>query len=386
MLMTENEDVHAVSPELLRELGRVKAGVLTAFVPSMDAVDKIGGIVREIAMSLGMRIESQVLATDYAPLQWSLGVRRVSALDPERPRYSLVRFNDAGNPLEVGSYLRAKLFDIIDDSPTQVEYYQPVNKRFSRVDFLRRREIFDDRSLAADDDDIEFCGDLPGSIGFKPNEESIIATNESESCFSLGLSVSFDEDQSDFELDREKKQWVDALSALIVQYMTRFHEAPPMEMIEASVRGKILLSASHKSPLTVSGDMKIYLPELNEIQLRMTPLATTVYILFLCHPEGIRLKDIADYRHELTEIYSMVKPGASEAMASASIDELVNPMGNSLNEKLSMIRRSVKRYILDKQMAEHYVIKGRRGELYRIALYPQLIHLPQSLKSLTAKT
>ena len=81
----------------------------------------------------------------------------------------------------------------------------------------------------------------------------------------------------------------------------------------------------------------------------------------------------------------MVKPGASEAMASASIDELVNPMGNSLNEKLSMIRRSVKRYILDKQMAEHYVINGRRGELYRIALDPQLIHLPQSLKSLTAK-
>ena len=384
MLMTENEDVHAVSPELLRELGRVKAGVLTAFVPSMDAVEKIGGIVREIAMSLGMRIESQVLVTDYAPLQWSLGVRRVSALDPERPRYSLVRFNDAGNPLEVGSYLRAKLFDIIDDSPTQVEYYQPVNRRFSRIHQLRGREIFDDRSLA-DDDDIEFCGNLPGSIEFKPNEESIIATNENESCYSLGLSVSLDEDRSDFELDREKKQWVDALSALIVQYMTRFHEAPPMEMIEASVRGKILLSASHKSPLTVSGDMKIYLPELNEIQLRMTPLATTVYILFLCHPEGIRLKDIADYRHELTEIYSMVKPGASEAMASASIDELVNPMGNSLNEKLSMIRRSVKRYILDKQMAEHYVIKGRRGELYRIALDPQLIHLPQSLKSLTAK-
>ena len=384
MLMTENEDVHAVSPELLRELGRVKAGVLTAFVPSMDAVEKIGGIVREIAMSLGMRIESQVLATDYAPLQWSLSVRRVSALDPERPRYSLVRFNDAGNPLEVGRYLRTKLFDIIDDSPTQVEYYQPVTRKFSKIQHFRRREIFDDRSLA-DDDDIEFCGNLPGSIEFKPSKESNIATNESESCFSLGLSVSFDEDQSDFELDREKKQWVDALSALIVQYMTRFHEAPPMEMIEASVRGKILLSASHKSPLTVSGDMKIYLPELNEIQLRMTPLATTVYILFLCHPEGIRLKDIADYRHELTEIYSMVKPGASEAMASASIDELVNPMGNSLNEKLSMIRRSVKRYILDKQMAEHYVIKGRRGELYRIALDSKLIHLPQSLKTLTAK-
>lgn len=384
MLMTENEDVHAVSPELLRELGRVKAGVLTAFVPSMDAVEKIGGIVREIAMSLGMRIESQVLATDYAPLQWSLGVRRVSALDPERPRYSLVRFNDVGNPLEVGRYLRTKLFDIIDDSPSQVEYYQPVNKRFSRVDFLRRIEIFDDRSLV-DGHDFDSRDNLPGSIGFKPSEESNIVTNENEPCFSLGLSVSFDEDQSDFELDREKKQWVDALSALIVQYMTRFHEAPPMEMIEASVRGKILLSASHKSPLTVSGDMKIYLPELNEIQLRMTPLATTVYILFLCHPEGIRLKDIADYRHELTEIYSMVKPGASEAMASASIDELVNPMGNSLNEKLSMIRRSVKRYILDKQMAEHYVINGRRGELYRIALDPQLIHLPQSLKSLTAK-
>ena len=106
--------------------------------------------------------------------------------------------------------------------------------------------------------------------------------------------------------------------------------------------------------------MKIYLPELNEIQLRMTPLATTVYILFLCHPEGIRLKDIGDFREQLIEIYSMVKPGSNDRIARRSIDDLVDPLGNSLQEKLSMTRRAIKRYILDPEMAENYLICGER--------------------------
>ena len=353
-MLTDMLTANPPSPELMHELGRVRPGVLTAFVSDRDASEKIAGIVREIAFGLGIRYTYEILETDYPPLQWALVARRASALDPEHPRYSIVNLGHTGDPLEAGHFLRKRLFDVIDDASPMVELYRPV------LSPLRQKSC---TPLAYSDTDDDLC-----------NDEDI--------CSVEYIPGPADETPQEADLEDEKKRWVDALSALMVEYMVRFHEAPPMELIAESVRGKFLLNASRKSPVTVSGDMKIYLPELNEIQLRMTPLATTVYILFLCHPEGIRLKDIGNYRHELAEIYSMVKPGCCEEAAEASIDELVNPLGNSLQEKLSMTRRAVRRYILDRSMAENYLISGERGGLYRIALDPELIRLPQSLKQL----
>lgn len=353
------------SPELLQELQRVRPGVLTAFVADEGAIKKISGIVSEVAFSLGIRVGYKILTTGCRGLQETIAVRRVSALDPGRPRYSIVRLGDVRNPQEVGRYLRGRLFNVIDDSDKQVEFFLP-------------EPVPEPPSISLPD---AMCGSVSCEDAEPVRPEAPrVARLRKMALKEVKSLPRADEVPQERSLEEEKRRWVDALSALMVQYMLEFHEAPPMEMIAESVRGKILLNGSRKSPVTVSGDMKIYLPELNEIQLRMTPLATTVYILFLCHPEGIRLKDIADYRHELAEIYSMVKPGGSEAAAEASIADLVNPLGNSLQEKLSMTRKAVRRYILDRAMAEHYLIKGERGGLYRIELDPELIRLPLTLR------
>lgn len=76
----------------------------------------------------------------------------------------------------------------------------------------------------------------------------------------------------------------------------------------------------------------------------------------------------------------MVMPGRSEEKAKEAIDNLVNPMSNTLNEYISKIKRCFKSCIIDEKLANNYCITGKRGEPYGIALDPSLITLPRAVK------
>ena len=129
----------------------------------------------------------------------------------------------------------------------------------------------------------------------------------------------------------------------------------------------------------VNNDLKIVLPNYNEVEVKMPAMCRTIYILFLKHPEGIALRDIAGHRANLESIYSVVKPGRSEEKAKESIDNLLDPMSNTLNEYISKINRCFKSCILNDKLADHYCITGKRGETYRIDLAPELITLPKAV-------
>lgn len=175
-------------------------------------------------------------------------------------------------------------------------------------------------------------------------------------------------EERSLELSQEidKKICLDRITAVILEYVTRFHEMPPMEQLEEIIAGKIIIRDNGLSPITVNRDMKIILPDYNEMELRFTPLLQTIYILFLKHPEGIRLKEIADFKDELIDIYLLIKPGRKDRLMTKSITEICNPMGDSLRQKLSKIKRMISNTILNPAIADAYIIKGERGELYRI--------------------
>ena len=56
--------------------------------------------------------------------------------------------------------------------------------------------------------------------------------------------------------------------------------------------------------LVVTNDHKLFVGE-KEVLLR--PICMAAYLLFLRHPEGIRFKELPDYREELAEIYHSMK-------------------------------------------------------------------------------
>ena len=125
------------------------------------------------------------------------------------------------------------------------------------------------------------------------------------------------------------------------------------------------------TPLIISKNYRIFLgDERREVQLE--PLVKSLYLLFLHHPEGIIFKDLPDYRQELADIYNKVRPWGLTDRALRSIEDVTNPMLNSINEKCARIKK-VFVAMLDRSIADQYYIKGTRGEAKKIALPRDLV-------------
>lgn len=124
--------------------------------------------------------------------------------------------------------------------------------------------------------------------------------------------------------------------------------------------------------LIVTKDHKIVLAGGLLAEVEMEPLVKAVYLLFLKHPEGILFKHLPDYREELTGIYAKLRPLGMSEKAIQSIEDVTNPLLNSINEKCARIRSAFVGQF-DDRMAKHYYIDGPRGEAKKIALPRDLV-------------
>ena len=126
------------------------------------------------------------------------------------------------------------------------------------------------------------------------------------------------------------------------------------------------------SRLVVTKDYRIVLPDYQDMEIKMEPLAKAVYLLFLKHPEGIAFKSLPDHRKELADIYTKLRPAGLTDRAMQSIEDVTNPLLNSINEKCARIRGAFVGEF-DDYMAKYYYIDGKRGEVKKIALPRELV-------------
>ena len=123
--------------------------------------------------------------------------------------------------------------------------------------------------------------------------------------------------------------------------------------------------------LIISRNYRIFLGD-ERIEVHLEPLVKAVYLLFLKHPEGIVFKDLPDYRGELAEIYNKVRPWGLSDRALKSLEDVTNPMFNSINEKCTRIRKAFGA-LLDSSVAEQYYIDGVRAKAKKISLPRNLV-------------
>ena len=135
---------------------------------------------------------------------------------------------------------------------------------------------------------------------------------------------------------------------------------------------KLFNKEAQLSRLVVTKDMRIVLPDYNDMEIKMEPINKAVFLLFLRHPEGIIFKHLPDYRKELADIYQMIKPLGLNERAIQSIEDVTNPCLNSINEKCARIRGAfISKF--DESIAENYFISGLRGEAKKITLPRNLV-------------
>ena len=154
-------------------------------------------------------------------------------------------------------------------------------------------------------------------------------------------------------------------SILIAEVKEKVRMLKELGMSEAEIVSNFRISQPLKK-LVISRNYRIFLGDERK-EVHMEPLVKAVYLLFLQHPEGIIFKDLPDYRQELASIYNKVRPWGLTDRALQSIEDVTNPLLNSINEKCARIRKAFVT-MLDSSVAGHYYIKGARGEAKKIDL------------------
>lgn len=135
----------------------------------------------------------------------------------------------------------------------------------------------------------------------------------------------------------------------------------PVDVIENWLQKAVKLSR-----VQITKDYRILLPDYNkEIKLRQLP--KTLFLFFLKHPEGCRLKELSGHRDELLAIYRKLTNQDDEAQVLSSIDALTDPLSNSFSEKCAAVKLAFLKEIPDR-IAKNYYIQGPQGGAKGISL------------------
>lgn len=130
-------------------------------------------------------------------------------------------------------------------------------------------------------------------------------------------------------------------------------------------------NAIRTSRLRICKDYTVELVDFKR-EIKMEPIVKAVFLLFLKHPEGIAFKHLPDYRKELANIYQKIKPFGLTERAIRSIEDVTNPLLNSINEKCSRIRAAFQSEV-DPTLLDMYSVSGKSGESKKISLPRELV-------------
>lgn len=100
-------------------------------------------------------------------------------------------------------------------------------------------------------------------------------------------------------------------------------------------------------------------------ELKIRPMAKSVLILFLRHPEGIALKSIADHEKELNWIYRRVSRSSSPEEIASRVSRILDLFNNDLNVNIARVNHALATLVDDTDL---YRITGDAGKPKRIPL------------------
>ena len=140
------------------------------------------------------------------------------------------------------------------------------------------------------------------------------------------------------------------------------------------------------SPLEITSDYRFLLPRY-EKEVELSPINKALYIFFLNHEEGVEFKCLSDYREELIALYRKVGNRVSDDIICESIERLVNPLDNSINEKCARIKSAFAKCMDSYQLSYYAISKHsvRQVEGYTRIWYDRrrTVTLPRELVQMT---
>ena len=273
-------------------------------------------------------------------------------------------------PMQIGfewTFQRREIVLENDDRETIVSWFKEAIKG---VEFL-----LNDHSSDAYICDNEF----PTMVG-ESTEEGLADLSSCWDSVKRGIikfGKSIVEEEGDEEDSSEKKSDIEVVLDSDIEQKVAEYERIAQQLLSLGLSPTDLYELIQRlekiSKLRITEDLRITLPDYNNIEVPMSALYKAVYFLFLNHPEGIILQRLEDYHRELMNYYCQTsnKKKPTQQMVD-TINRLEFPGNNSIHIVLSRIKSAFYQ-TFDKHLAKRYIIKGTPGELYKISLDEELI-------------
>lgn len=118
--------------------------------------------------------------------------------------------------------------------------------------------------------------------------------------------------------------------------------------------------------LNISDNLRIFIPELDNREMKMPALARALYVFYLRHEEGVEFKFLSEFTEELFSLYRLASNRLDDTRLRATVDSLVNPTENKINECVSRIKTAFLS-VMDEYAARNYCLQMRSKEFRREA-------------------
>lgn len=121
-----------------------------------------------------------------------------------------------------------------------------------------------------------------------------------------------------------------------------------------------LKQLSAPSHVVITKDYRIFLPDYNNLEIKMTQLPKTVFLFFLWFDVRCAIYQLQDHRDEFLAIYRKLSIFDDPQAMEDSIDRLVSANGVSFMEKCAAVKKAFTTKMSDRQ-AKNYYVHGEQG-------------------------
>jgi len=117
------------------------------------------------------------------------------------------------------------------------------------------------------------------------------------------------------------------------------------------------LDVNSISAIEVDANHNIILPLFNNLAVQMSHLTKVVYLLFYNEPNGINIKELYQYEHQIKKLYVQVSNQMNHDKMMKSIDDLIQPNSKAIYTHISRVKSAFYK-IMDENFACNYIISS----------------------------
>lgn len=140
---------------------------------------------------------------------------------------------------------------------------------------------------------------------------------------------------------------------------------------------KINLKTSNN--IVISSDYRIVLPNFDNLEIQLSHLTKSIYVLFYKYPHGINIKELYKYRKELEGLYSRISNQLDYDKMMQSIEDLVNPENKAIYTHISRIKSAFYKQ-MDFVYAKNFIVSGKTfGDDFKFisVIKPGIVYDPE---------